>query len=98
MSDSLIQFPAIASGASFAGTCLIHTMMFTRLFLLVQPERNSCHPERSEWSQLPIRLLAHYVEILRRTLLVRLRMTTKIRMAAKKMGSVQKHATCRTSA
>src|SRR5438552_18310759 len=31
MSDSLIQFPAIASGASFAGTCLIHTMMFTRL-------------------------------------------------------------------
>src|SRR2546421_1126465 len=31
MSDSLIQFPAIASGASFAGTCLMHTMMFTRL-------------------------------------------------------------------
>src|SRR6266566_4443508 len=31
MSDSLIQFPAIASGASFAGTCLMHTMMFTGL-------------------------------------------------------------------
>src|SRR5258707_61255 len=30
MSDSLIQFPAMASGASFAGTCLMHTMMFTR--------------------------------------------------------------------
>src|SRR5437879_7680425 len=33
MSDSLIQFPAMASGASFAGTCLMHTMMFTRGFL-----------------------------------------------------------------
>src|SRR5690349_6201346 len=31
MSDSLIQFPAMASGASFAGTCLMHTMMFTRM-------------------------------------------------------------------
>jgi hypothetical protein len=28
----LIQFPAIASGASFAGTCLMHTMMFTEFF------------------------------------------------------------------
>src|SRR5215470_12813547 len=33
MSDSLIQFPAMASGASFAGTCLMHTMMFTKCFL-----------------------------------------------------------------
>src|SRR5215831_19627425 len=32
MSDSLIQFPAMASGASFAGTCLMHTMMFTDFF------------------------------------------------------------------
>src|SRR5437867_5861429 len=31
MSDSLIQFPAMVSGASFAGTCLMHTMMFTRM-------------------------------------------------------------------
>src|ERR1700722_18804634 len=29
MSDSLIQFPAMVSGASFAGTCLMQTMMFT---------------------------------------------------------------------
>jgi len=36
MSDSLIQFPAIASGASFAGTCLIHTMMFTDFFLYLR--------------------------------------------------------------
>src|ERR1700753_4002676 len=28
MSDSLIQLPLIDSGASFAGTCLIQTMMF----------------------------------------------------------------------
>src|SRR6266705_701130 len=33
MSDSLIQFPAIASGASFAGTCLMHTIMFTETIL-----------------------------------------------------------------
>src|SRR5260370_6539759 len=33
MSDSLIQFPAVASGASFAGTCLIHTMIFTETVL-----------------------------------------------------------------
>src|SRR5215467_856807 len=31
MSDSLIQLPAMARGASFAGTCLMHTMMFTRM-------------------------------------------------------------------
>src|SRR5258707_2125241 len=36
MSDSLIQFPAIARGASFAGTCLTHTMIFTRCFLLLK--------------------------------------------------------------
>src|SRR5262245_40120297 len=29
MSDSLIQFPAIAKGASLAGTCLMQTMIFT---------------------------------------------------------------------
>src|SRR5262249_23438236 len=29
MSDSLIQFPAMARGASLAGTCLIQTMIFT---------------------------------------------------------------------
>src|SRR6266850_3877993 len=34
MSDSLIQFPAIASGASFAGTCLMHTTIFMSVFLL----------------------------------------------------------------
>src|ERR1700732_3832544 len=28
MSDSLIQLPAMASGASFAGTCLMQTRMF----------------------------------------------------------------------
>src|SRR5215813_12989619 len=28
MSDSLIQLPAIASGASLAGTCLMQTMIF----------------------------------------------------------------------
>src|SRR5882724_1593801 len=33
MSDSLIQFPAMASGASFAGTCLMQTMMFMNAFL-----------------------------------------------------------------
>ena len=33
MSDSLIQLPAMARGASFAGTCLTHTMIFTRFFL-----------------------------------------------------------------
>src|SRR5712691_896333 len=32
MSDSLIQLPAIASGASFAGTCLMHTIIFTEFF------------------------------------------------------------------
>jgi hypothetical protein len=26
----LIQLPAMASGASLAGTCLMHTMIFTR--------------------------------------------------------------------
>jgi hypothetical protein len=31
MSDSLIQFPAMVSGASFAGTCFTQTMMFTGL-------------------------------------------------------------------
>src|SRR5712691_13315569 len=41
MSDSLIQFPAIASGASFAGTCLMHTIIFTRFFpsLETKPRR-----------------------------------------------------------
>jgi hypothetical protein len=34
MSDSLIQFPAMASGASFAGTCLMQTMIFTEYSLL----------------------------------------------------------------
>jgi hypothetical protein len=29
----LIQFPAMASGASFAGTCLMHTMIFTGTIL-----------------------------------------------------------------
>src|SRR5580704_12146723 len=33
MSDSLIQFPAMERGASFAGTCLMQTMMFTKLVL-----------------------------------------------------------------
>src|SRR5215467_8283833 len=33
MSDSLIQLPEMARGASFAGTCLMHTMMFTGIFL-----------------------------------------------------------------
>src|SRR5262245_57831479 len=33
MSDSLIQSPEMASGASFAGTCLTHTMIFTGVFL-----------------------------------------------------------------
>src|SRR5882724_5900591 len=32
ISDSLIQFPVIASGASFAGTCLMHTIIFTGIF------------------------------------------------------------------
>jgi hypothetical protein len=27
----LTQFLAIVNGASFAGTCLMHTMMFTRM-------------------------------------------------------------------
>src|SRR6185295_15086929 len=38
MSDSLIQFPAIARGASLAGTCLMQTMIFTELSL--RPARN----------------------------------------------------------
>jgi hypothetical protein len=29
MSDSLIQLPAMASGASLAGTCFMHTIIFT---------------------------------------------------------------------
>src|ERR1700728_2457150 len=33
MSDSLIQFPAMVRGASFAGTCLMQTMMFTACLL-----------------------------------------------------------------
>src|SRR5260370_16895189 len=33
MSDSLIQSVATASGASFAGTCLMHTIMFTETIL-----------------------------------------------------------------
>src|SRR5580704_16909523 len=36
MSDSLIQFPAMERGASFAGTCLMQTMMFTELVLVAQ--------------------------------------------------------------
>src|SRR6267154_3271980 len=34
MSDSRIQFPATASGASLAGTCLMHTIMFIGAFVL----------------------------------------------------------------
>src|ERR1700676_966776 len=33
MSDSRIQFPAMVSGASLAGTCLMQTIMFTGAFL-----------------------------------------------------------------
>src|SRR5580704_8109132 len=36
MSDSLIQFPAMERGASFAGTCLMQTMMFTELVLVAK--------------------------------------------------------------
>jgi hypothetical protein len=61
MSDSLIQFPAIASGASFAGTCLMHTMMFTEFFLLVVPPmRNGCHPELSKAKDLKNQVILLY--------------------------------------
>src|SRR5579859_8028648 len=33
MSDSRIQFPAMVSGASLAGTCLMQTIMFIGAFL-----------------------------------------------------------------
>src|SRR3974377_261612 len=42
MSDSLIQFPAIARGASFAGTCLTHTMMFTGISFHQGLRNGSC--------------------------------------------------------
>src|SRR6266568_4839853 len=48
MSDSLIQFPAIASGASFAGTCLMHTIMFTETILSdFQLSRGTREPRES---------------------------------------------------
>src|SRR6266404_1189660 len=39
ISDSRIQFPAMDSGASFAGTCLMHTIMFTGLFLFAAVDK-----------------------------------------------------------
>src|SRR5260370_3971837 len=48
MSDSLIQFPAMVNGASFAGTCLMHTMMFTRGFLFRAISARTQTPDHAE--------------------------------------------------
>src|SRR5690242_6632037 len=76
MSDSLIQFPAMASGASFAGTCLMHTMIFTGFFPLPGLTKGMIRPERSEVAQVPMGRHSHKLEILQRTSSARFRMTT----------------------
>src|SRR5882724_1732120 len=57
MSDSLIQLPEIASGASLAGTCLMHTMIFMGICLLLDDAtttqmsfRGRFEPEESAFS------------------------------------------------
>src|SRR5262244_1743223 len=57
MSDSLIQFPAMARGASLAGTCLMQTTIFTGASLRLQTRRRDV-PNLSRLPAAQIPLLA----------------------------------------
>src|SRR5215472_5649486 len=86
MSDSLIQFPEMASGASFAGTCFMHTMMFksalpyqhsqSRQFVILRPSGE----DGRRISTIKCTQIAHYVDIHQRT-------APPLRMTRDKLGS-----------